>query len=234
MTARLPQWTLSWASPLTLPDDEAGGTRATPLLTSSEASWLSSSLKVHPDFKVHPKLGFEKEGQAKGHVLGAVVEGTFRSYYAGKDRRCWPRTTAKRSRRRRRAARRRIRRRGSGAVVAGMIEKSPESARSFSSAPTKRSPTRRFSCPVPPTTTGSSTRCSSWRTWGLGAGGPCLVVDSEPRPLRPDAGAHDARAEGFLGVLELRHRSVGLALIYGAHRYHLRRLRDRYHTMLAA
>jgi len=27
---------------------------------------------------------------------------------------------------------------------------------------------------------------------------------------------------------------VGLALIYGAHRYHLRRLRDRYHTMLAA
>ena len=85
MTARLPQLTLSWASPLTLPDDEAGGTRATPLLTSSEASWLSSSLKVHPDFKVHPKLGFEKEGQAKGHVLGAVVEGTFRSYYAGKD-----------------------------------------------------------------------------------------------------------------------------------------------------
>ena len=27
---------------------------------------------------------------------------------------------------------------------------------------------------------------------------------------------------------------VGLALIYAAHRYHLRRLRDRYHTMLAA
>ena len=27
---------------------------------------------------------------------------------------------------------------------------------------------------------------------------------------------------------------VGLALIYGAHRYHLRRLRDRYHRMLAA
>ena len=73
------------ASPLTLPDDEPGATTTTPLLTSSDASWVSDSLKVHPDYKVHPKLGFEKEGQPQGHVLAAVVEGVFRSYYTGRE-----------------------------------------------------------------------------------------------------------------------------------------------------
>ena len=236
MTARLPQLTVSWASPLTLPDDEAGGTRATPLLTSSEASWLSSSLKVHPDFKVHPKLGFEKEGQAKGHVLGAVVEGTFRSYYAGKDSPLLAKDGGEEKPAPPQG--------GEAAektgedeepVVAGMIEKSPESARIIlvGSNEAFTDQTLQLSRAANNDRFVNSLQfLENVVDWAL-----------EDRALLSiRSRAHFARTlvpmtreqKAFWEYLNYGIVLVGLALIYAAHRYHLRRLRDRYHTMLAA
>ncbi len=236
ITARLPQLTVSWASPLTVPDDEPGVTATTPLLTSSDASWVSDSLKVHPDYKVHPDLGFEKEGQPKGHVLAAVVEGVFRSYYTGKE----SPLLAKEEGEEKPAP--------SGGeeaqapaeekdepVVTGMIDKSPESARiiligsneSFTDQTlqlSRAAANDRF--------VNSLQFLENVVDWAL-----------EDRALLSiRSRAHFARTlvpmtreqKAFREYLNYAIVLVGLLLIYGVHRYHLQRLRDRYHRMLAA
>ena len=236
ITARLPQLTVSWASPLTLPDDEAGVRSATPLLASSGASWLSTSLKVHPDFEVHPKLGFEKEGQPKSQVLAAVVEGTFRSYYAGKDSPLLAGDDGE----------------GKPAppgggeaaekteeeeepVVTGMIEKSPESARIIlvGSNEAFTDQTLQLSRAAANDRFVNSLQfVENVVDWAL-----------EDRALLSiRSRAHFARTlvpmtreqKAFWEYLNYGVVLVGLMLIYGAHRYHLLRLRDRYQRMLAA
>ena len=235
ITARLPQLTVSWASPLTLPDDEAGVRSATPLLASSGASWVSTSLKVHPDFKVHPKLGFEKEGQPRSQVLAAVVEGTFRSYYAGKDSPLLagddgeekPAPPAG----------------GEAAekteeeeepVVTGMIEKSPESARVIlvGSNEAFTDQTLQLSRAAANDRFVNSLQfVENVVDWAL-----------EDRALLSiRSRAHFARTlvpmtreqKAFWEYLNYGVVLAGLMLIYAAHRYHLRRVRDRYQRMLA-
>ncbi len=235
ITARLPQLTMSWASPLTLPDDEDGVT-TTPLLTSSDASWVSDSLKVHPDYKVHPKLGFEKEGQPEGHVLAAVVEGVFRSYYTDKE----SPLLAKEEGDEKPAP--------SGGeeaqapaeeadepVVTGMIDKSPESARVIliGSNEAFTDQTLQLSRAAANDRFVNSLQfLENVVDWAL-----------EDRALLSiRSRAHFARTlvpmtreqKAFWEYLNYAIVLVGLALIYGAYRYHLRRLRDRYHRMLAA
>ena len=236
ITARLPQLTMSWASPLSLPEDKGGATRTTPLLASSGASWVSSSLKVHPDFKVDPKLGFEKEGQPKGRVLAAVVEGTFRSYYAGKE----SPLVAKDDSEEKPAPPEG----GEAAekteeepepVVTGMIDKSPESARiiligsneAFTDQTlqlSRAAANDRF--------VNSLEFLENVVDWAL-----------EDRALLSiRSRAHFARTlvpmtreqKAFWEYLNYGIVLLGLVLIYGGHRYHLRRLRDRYERMLAA
>ena len=237
ITARLPQLTMSWASPLTLPDDEAGVRSATPLLTSSGASWVSGSLKVHPDYKVHPKLGFEKEGQPKGHVLAAVVEGIFRSYYADKE----SPLLAKAESEEKPAPPEGRESQGSAEteeqepVVTGMIDKSPESARiiiigsneAFTDQTLQLSRTAandRF--------VNSLQFLENVVDWAL-----------EDRALLSiRSRAHFARTlvpmtreqKAFWEYLNYGIVLLGLALIYGAYVYHLRRLRDGYQKILAA
>jgi ABC-2 type transport system permease protein len=83
-TAGLKQLTLSWAAPLAIDADKAKGLKAVPLIQSSSGSWVSSSTNLVPDFEAHSELGFE-EGREKGRqLLGAMVEGQFKSYFAGK------------------------------------------------------------------------------------------------------------------------------------------------------
>ena len=236
ITARLPQLTVSWASPLTLPDDEPGATTTTPLLTSSDASWVSDSLKVHPDYKVHPKLGFEKEGQPQGHVLAAVVEGVFRSYYTGKESPLLAREEGEEKP---------APSSGEAAqapaeaedepVVTGMIDKSPESARLIliGSNEAFTDQTLQLSRAAANDRFVNSLQfLENVVDWAL-----------EDRALLSiRSRAHFARTlvpmtreqKAFWEYLNYAIVLVGLALIYGAHRYHLRRLRDRYHRMLAA
>lgn len=236
ITARLPQLTLSWASPLTLPGDEPGGTSATPLLTSSGESWVSGSLKVHPDFTLHPKLGFEKEGQPEGRVLAGVVEGVFRSYYAGKESPLLARDdgdekpAAPGGGEASGAAEA-----GDAPVVTGMIEKSPESARLI--------------------VVGSNEAFTDQTLQLSRAAANDRFVNSlqfmenvvdwtlEDRALLSiRSRAHFARTlapmtreqKAFWEYLNYGMVLLGLALVYGAHRYHLQRLRERYQRVLAA
>ena len=236
ITARLPQLTLSWASPLSLPEEEAGATRVIPLLSSSGASWTSNSLKVHPDFKLHPKLGFEREGQPEGHVLAAVVEGVFRSYYADKespllakdDGEGEPPPTEKEAE-------------GAAAagedapVVTGMIEKSPESARIIlvGSNEAFTDQTLQLSRAAANDRFVNSLQfLENVVDWSL-----------EDRALLSiRSRAHFARTlapmtreqKAFWEYLNYGVVLLGLFLIYGAHRYCLRRLQERYEGMLAA
>ena len=235
ITARLPQLTVSWASPLTLPDDEPGATTTTPLLTSSDASWVSDSLKVHPDYKVHPKLGFEKEGQPQGHVLAAVVEGVFRSYYTGKESPLLAREEGEEKPAPSSGEEAQAPAEEDEPVVTGMIDKSPESARLIliGSNEAFTDQTLQLSRAAANDRFVNSLQfLENVVDWAL-----------EDRALLSiRSRAHFARTlvpmtreqKAFWEYLNYAIVLMGLALIYGAHRYHLRRLRDRYHRMLAA
>ncbi len=83
-TLGLRQVTLSWATPIAIDADKTKTLKAVPLIQSSPNSWVSAATSVIPDFEAHSELGFP-EGREKGRqVLGAMVEGQFKSYFAGK------------------------------------------------------------------------------------------------------------------------------------------------------
>ena len=83
-TLGLRQLTLSWAAPITIDANKAKDLKVVRLIQSSGNSWVSSAINVVPDFDTHPDTGFE-EGHDKGRkLLGAMVEGQFKSYFAGK------------------------------------------------------------------------------------------------------------------------------------------------------
>ena len=236
ITARLPQLTVSWVSPLAVPDGKEGAVRTTPLLTSSNASWVSDSLKVHPDFTVHPTLGFEREGQPKAHILAAVVEGTFRSYYKGKQSPLLVEGNREPA----------VSNREGGhtaatatkpplPVVTGMIEKSPEAARiiligsneSFTDLTlqlSRAAANDRF--------VNSLQFLENVVDWALG---DRILLSIRSR-------AHFARTlvpmtreqKAFWEYLNYGFVLVGLILVYGGHRYYLRCLRNRNERTLAA
>jgi len=83
-TLGLRQLTLSWAAPVAIDADKTKDMKVVRLIQSSRDSWVSSATNVVPDFDAHSELGFE-EGRNKGRqLLGAMVEGQFKSYFAGK------------------------------------------------------------------------------------------------------------------------------------------------------
>jgi ABC-2 type transport system permease protein len=83
-TIGLSQLTLSWASPVKIDEEKAKGRRITKLIESSPESWVSNTFVVVPDFKAHPDLGFEEGANRGRQLLGAMMEGQFKSFFAGK------------------------------------------------------------------------------------------------------------------------------------------------------
>lgn len=99
LTSSLPQLTMSWASPIiiestattsslaaaeTVTADAAATERIiTPLVHSSEQSWLADSLAV-ADF-ANGKFGGQPDEQRQAHMLGAMLEGKFTSFFTDKD-----------------------------------------------------------------------------------------------------------------------------------------------------
>ncbi len=83
-TTGLDQLTVSWASPIKIDDAKGKDHNVVRLIESSPDSWTSDSLDAVPDFKNHPQLGFA-EGKERGRQLvGAMMEGQFKSFFAGK------------------------------------------------------------------------------------------------------------------------------------------------------
>jgi ABC-2 type transport system permease protein len=85
ITAALDELTLNWASPLDSTAATAAGLRVTPLMTSSEQSWRSDSLDVVPDFRRYPQDGFAVEGGRGQAVAALLVEGSFESWFKGRE-----------------------------------------------------------------------------------------------------------------------------------------------------
>lgn len=84
ITANLGQLTMNWASPISIDKAKGPGRKVADLLTSSPASWTSTSLDVVPDYQQHPDTGFVVSGPRGPHLLAVALEGSFDSYYAGK------------------------------------------------------------------------------------------------------------------------------------------------------
>ena len=85
ITADLPQATLPWASPIILDEEQHKNRKVTELMRSSEDSWTSTSLSIMPRIDRHGKALYDIPDERASHLLGVVSEGTFASYFAGKD-----------------------------------------------------------------------------------------------------------------------------------------------------
>lgn len=84
--AGLNQVTMGWASPVHVDEQKNTNRKVIRLLESSPDSWVSDSSDILPDFARHGQLGFDigQEQPAK-QVLGVAVEGSFTSFFKGKD-----------------------------------------------------------------------------------------------------------------------------------------------------
>jgi ABC-2 type transport system permease protein len=85
ITSGLPQTTLAWASPIILDQEKQTSRKVTELLRSSDESWLSSSTDVMPQVTNAGLTAYTPSGEQKSHLLGAVVQGKFASWFAGKE-----------------------------------------------------------------------------------------------------------------------------------------------------
>ena len=84
VTADLPAITMQWATALDLDQEKNIDRDVTPLLWSTEESWVSSSQSVQPDPTVFPKYGFPVEGAQASRTLAVSIRGPFESYFKGK------------------------------------------------------------------------------------------------------------------------------------------------------
>ena len=84
IVARLPAVTMNFASPIEVDEQKNAGRKVTPLLRSTNQSWLRASADVQPNFQTYPEFGFPVEGERKSHVLAVPVQGAFESFFKGK------------------------------------------------------------------------------------------------------------------------------------------------------
>jgi len=83
ITGNLGQITMNWSSPIQIDQEKAKGRAVTTLIRSSSGAWTSDSAAMQPDFKAHGDLGFARGKDRGTKVLGLVMEGRFTSAFAG-------------------------------------------------------------------------------------------------------------------------------------------------------
>jgi ABC-2 type transport system permease protein len=84
LTASLNQLTMTWASPIDINLPAEQTVTATPLLHSSEKSWLSESLDVMPKVKQDGSSGFSPGPDQQKHLLAVALNGKFSSFFKNK------------------------------------------------------------------------------------------------------------------------------------------------------
>lgn len=85
MTSGLGQVNMAWASPIVVDKEKNGGRKVVKLIESSKESWKTVDLKVEANRNLYPELGFAEGDKKQPHLLAAMVEGSFKSYFVGKD-----------------------------------------------------------------------------------------------------------------------------------------------------
>jgi ABC-2 type transport system permease protein len=81
----LPAITMNWVSPITLDDTLNTGRQVTVLLRSTSGSWETTDPNIQPNPTAYPKYGFPVEGKAQSYTLAVAVEGSFQSFFKGKE-----------------------------------------------------------------------------------------------------------------------------------------------------
>ncbi len=85
VTSGVPQVTINWPSPIFLDSEKNEGRVVTELLKTSDKSWVNDSTKIEPNFSLYPDLGFSVSREKSPQIVAAMVEGEFKSFFAGKD-----------------------------------------------------------------------------------------------------------------------------------------------------
>jgi len=83
ITAGLDQLTLNWVSPITVTEATQQRRSVTELLRSSPESWTAASLELVPDYRAHPDSGFPVSGDRGPRLLAVALEGRFESAFKG-------------------------------------------------------------------------------------------------------------------------------------------------------
>ena len=78
----IPQVTLNWSSPIVIEERDRNITK---LLSSSKKSWAMEPTTVLPNLDLYPEYGFEVKEARKPHTLALAIEGSFESYFKGKE-----------------------------------------------------------------------------------------------------------------------------------------------------
>jgi ABC-2 type transport system permease protein len=135
ITTDVPQVTMPWVSPIDIDATKSSGRTVTELLKSSPESWRSTSMDVMPRIDSNGKSTFTPEGDRGASLLGVSVEGAFNSFFADKENPLLADskgTKAKADDPPDAADKKPADDKKSDAgVIAGIIDKSPESARLF-------------------------------------------------------------------------------------------------------
>ena len=83
ITADLPAVTMQWATELAIDREKTVNSEVTPLLWSSDGSWVSGSQSVQPDPTVFPEYGFPVDGEQRPRTLAVSIRGPFESHFKG-------------------------------------------------------------------------------------------------------------------------------------------------------
>ena len=85
ITSGLNQLSMAWASPITVDSEKNQARQVTELLHSSDQAWLSNSLNVVPQIDSNGMSTLKPSGNKGRHLLGAITQGRFTSYFAGQE-----------------------------------------------------------------------------------------------------------------------------------------------------
>ena len=80
-TAAIPQLTMAWTSPIEVDEERNAERTVTTLMTSSAASWRSTSTDITPSLDLSRDIVYTPEGEQRASTLAVMVEGRFESYF---------------------------------------------------------------------------------------------------------------------------------------------------------
>ncbi len=80
-TAEQGQLTMAWTSPIDIDAERNAERSTTTLLSSSPASWRSTSTDIMPKLSATGDVVYAPEGERKANVLGVLIEGRFKSFF---------------------------------------------------------------------------------------------------------------------------------------------------------
>ena len=75
------QITMAWTSPVEVDDDANKDRQVSTLITSSPASWRSTSTDIMPSMSAEGGVTYTPEGEQQANTLAVMVEGRFESFF---------------------------------------------------------------------------------------------------------------------------------------------------------